>query len=52
MHMRQKREKRVHLLLSNDEWNMLLTLCDENGVNVSAMIRQLIRQEIAKFQDH
>ena len=47
---RPKRAKRLHMLLSWEEWNMLLELCDEFGLTASDMVRQLIRQKDAKIQ--
>ena len=42
---RTKRPKRLHMLLSREEWDMLLELCDDVGLTASDMVRQLIRRE-------
>lgn len=47
--MAKKREKRVHMLLSWEEWDMLLELADEYGLTVSSMVRQLVRRASAKL---
>ena len=38
-----KREKRVHMLFSDDEWSMLQSLADRDGVNVSDWVRRQVR---------
>ena len=54
MHMATKREKRrekrLHMLLSKEEWNMVLELADETGLTVSAIVRQLIRREYRRLE--
>jgi hypothetical protein len=45
--IRPKRDRRLHLLLSDEEWDMLLRICDERGFTVSDVVRQLIRREHA-----
>ncbi len=47
--MTKKRDKRLHMLLSKEEWDMLLELADEYGVTVSSMVRQLVRRASAKL---
>ena len=37
------------MLLSWEEWDMLLELSDEHGLTVSSMMRQLLRRESAKL---
>jgi hypothetical protein len=38
-----EREKRLHLLLSDDEDRMLRALADDAGLTASDIVRQLIR---------
>jgi hypothetical protein len=40
-----KRDRRLHIILSKEEWDMLLTLGDEFGFTASDVVRQLIRRE-------
>ncbi|MCA9621871.1 MAG: hypothetical protein KC731_22760 [Myxococcales bacterium] len=47
--MPTKREKRLHMLLSDDEWGMLVTFCEEYDMTFSAVIRSLLRRA---YEDH
>jgi len=37
------------MLLSQEEWRMILAIADENGLTVSDAIRQLIRKEYRRY---
>jgi DNA-dependent RNA polymerase auxiliary subunit epsilon len=45
-----RRTKRIHLLLSDAEWHMLLEIADEFGMNISDVFRKLIRDEMRKYR--
>ena len=48
--MSERRDKRLHMLLSPTEWNMLLELADEQGLTASGVVRMLIRREFKRLQ--
>ncbi len=43
------RDRRIHMLLSEEEYRLLLEICDEEGLTKSDVIRQLIRKENARY---
>jgi hypothetical protein len=47
---RRTRTKRLHMLLSNDEWGMLLELSNEHGLTASDVVRQLVREAVGRWE--
>jgi hypothetical protein len=45
VHMVIERNRRLSMLVSDDEWRMLQALADANGVTASDYVRQFIRRE-------
>lgn len=43
--MSVKRTRQLNILLSEDEWQKLMHLADERGLNVSDTLRHFIRRE-------
>ncbi|HEY3498355.1 MAG TPA: hypothetical protein VGK73_26860 [Polyangiaceae bacterium] len=46
-----RREKRVQMLFSDEEWAMLLELADEDGVTASDWVRLRVRQGYAEMAE-
>ena len=47
--MKPKRRNRLHMLLSDDESNALVAICDEHGCTTSDAVRMLIHKEVASW---
>lgn len=45
-----KRDKRLHMLLSQDEWAALQALADRDGITASDWVRQRIREHAATLE--
>ena len=46
--MALKRDKRLHMLMADEEWAWLQALADKDGLSASDVVRQLVRRAHAE----